>query len=362
MGEMHHAKGSVILVHGIQTRADWYRDVRDCLIDDGFSVHLTNYGWFDLFRFLIPFNVFRNQVKSKIFRQIRAAIRDDPSGEYSIIAHSFGTYIVSHILKDEFDIKIARIIFAGSVVRYDFPFEQLPDRFRDNILNEVATRDPWPALAESVTTGYGSAGTFGFKRPPVFDRWHVGDHSDVLNACHCRKYWLPFLNAGTIEKTTASPKVPIWIRFLNTVRVKYWIALAFVYVLLMGLAIWSYGAPPVTLQAYPGESGWQLSDPGLAKTVNADMDRPCPVAWLFGEKCDGWHARWITGRSWRGVQNYDHSLNNILFPKELLYTYRDPERFWRDLSDAYPSCILITEVMGHLRIARNENCTLETVK
>jgi len=221
-------KKYVILVHGIRTRADWYSGVRSVLMSDGFTVHLTNYDRLDLFRFLLPTNFFRDQVRNKVYRQIRAAIQDDQSGEYSIIAHSFGTYIVSSILQNEFDIKLKRVIFSGSVVRYDFPFEQFSDRFDGNILNEVATRDPWPAMAESVTTGYGSAGTFGFKRPRVIDRWHQGGHSHVVNKDNCKSHWLPFLNEGKIVETNVSTAVPFWINFLSGMRLKYWFVLLLV--------------------------------------------------------------------------------------------------------------------------------------
>jgi len=79
---------------------------------------------------------------------------------FSIIAHSFGTYVVAEILREKFTMQAERVIFCGSVLRYDFPFEQIDGRFKGEIINEVGTADPWPALAESVTTGYGAAGTF----------------------------------------------------------------------------------------------------------------------------------------------------------------------------------------------------------
>ena len=149
------------------------------------------------------------------------AIQSDPNSEYSIIAHSFGTFVVSRILQDEFDLRINRIVFAGSVVRYEFPFEHFSGRFRGELLNEVAARDPWPAFAESITTGYGSAGTFGFKRPGVHDRWNDGGHSAVLNPKDAVAYWLPFLEKGEIIPKTSSTKVPFWIRSLNMLRIKY---------------------------------------------------------------------------------------------------------------------------------------------
>lgn len=153
-------------------------------------------------------------------------MQEDQEGEYSLIAHSFGTYIVAGILQNEFDIKFKRVIFSGSVVKYDFPFEQFSDRFQGNILNDVATRDPWPALAESITFGYGSAGTYGFKRPRIIDRWHIGGHSYLVNSECCERYWLPFLNDGEVVETDVSTKVPAWIGLINMMRLKYWMILA----------------------------------------------------------------------------------------------------------------------------------------
>jgi hypothetical protein len=45
----------------------------------------------------------------------------------------------------------------------DFPFEQYLKRFTIPVINEIGTRDFLPALAESITWGYGSVGTHGFR-------------------------------------------------------------------------------------------------------------------------------------------------------------------------------------------------------
>jgi hypothetical protein len=50
-----------------------------------------------------------------------------------------------------------------------------------------------------VTFGYGSAGTHGFHRTGVRDRWHNGKgHSDFLTPEFCKEYWVPFLRDGKI--------------------------------------------------------------------------------------------------------------------------------------------------------------------
>ena len=108
-------------------------------------------------------------------------------------------------------------------MEYDFPFEKIPESFEPKLLNEVGSRDIWPALAESITWGYGSAGTYGFRRPRVEDRWHYqAKHSTFLNAEFCRKYWVPFLTDRSIVSSDKNPEPPPWwLQILATIQIKY---------------------------------------------------------------------------------------------------------------------------------------------
>ena len=141
----------------------------------------------------------------------------------SVIAHSFGTFVIANLMKEKFNVKFHRVIFCGSVVQYGFPFEQIQNRFAQPIINEVGTRDIWPAIAESVTSGYGSAGTYGFLRPLVRDRWHNGArHGYFLNPAFCKRFWVPFLKddrfvAGDAEAESAR----VWLQILSVVKIKY---------------------------------------------------------------------------------------------------------------------------------------------
>src|SRR5262249_42968062 len=132
-------KHVVILVHGIRDFALWQETVGKSMSEGGFQVEFTNYGRFDLLRFLVPLQYFRRRAIEEVLKQIRIAKQTSGAEEISIIAHSFGTYVVSHILQENFDLKFRRIIFCGSVVRYGFPFEQFYQRFDSPILNEVGT-------------------------------------------------------------------------------------------------------------------------------------------------------------------------------------------------------------------------------
>jgi hypothetical protein len=116
-------------------------------------------------------------------------------------------------------------------------YEQIQDRFKSPIINEVGTRDIWPAIAESVTYGYGSAGTYGFRRPLVRDRWHNGAHHGYfLDSSFCRRFWIPFLRDGTINVASkvAEPP-PNWLKVLTIAKLKHVLALGVLIVTAAGL-------------------------------------------------------------------------------------------------------------------------------
>src|SRR5262249_3021576 len=146
----------VVLLHGIRDFAGWHNNVRAVLERHGFAVELTNYERLDLLRFLVPISHFRKQVVDRIQGQIEQIYTRHPGSRVSFIAHSFGTYALAHVMLRKSDFRSHRIVLCGSVLPYTFPFENLTSRFHSPILNEIGTKDIWPAVAQSVTIGYGS--------------------------------------------------------------------------------------------------------------------------------------------------------------------------------------------------------------
>jgi hypothetical protein len=242
-------KHVVVLMHGIRDFAEWQSVIRHALESAGFTVEPTNYMRLDVVRFLVPVGFFRNQVIQKIWGQIEDIRVIHPGAPISFIAHSFGTYILAEILRRQFSFRAHRVILCGSVVRFDFPFEQIKDRFISPIVNEVGTRDVWPAMAESCTSGYGSAGTYGFRRPRVRDRWHNGKtHSAFLTSEFCQRFWVPFLQSGKIVEGDIPPERPVWwIRLLSVFRIKYLVLLLLA--IAAGLAIF---------RSSPAEGTWGI--------------------------------------------------------------------------------------------------------
>ena len=348
----------VLLVHGIRTHAHWFPPVRDILQENGFIVSFSNYGKYDLARFLMPVNYFRKQTQTNLHRQIRATQQRYPNSELSIIAHSFGTYLVANVLRQEFDLHLRRVIFVGSVVRYDFPFANFATRFTGDILNDVGTHDPWPALAESVTTGYGSTGTYGFKRPHVFDAWNSTTHSEMLSQKHCSQRWIPFLKDGTLPTLPMDSQVPWWIRAISTIKIKYAVAFLLVCTMLWFIVTGIFVSEEFQIRMYPGKEGWSLSDNDIAKTINESLGTRCELEKYLGIDCHGKLAQFITQRDWRTVTHYDSKLNSIPFPSKFELRTRNPLTFWDKLVEEYPTCIEITDTGRDIAIAYSEKCDI----
>jgi hypothetical protein len=227
----------VILVHGINTWAHWMGGVKSTLEKAGFAVAPTSYDRYGIPRFLAPFPRLRRKAIERVVTNIRTAIRrhkrdtgSDPK-RMSVISHSFGTYVISHILTEP-EFHWYRVIFCGSVVRNDFPFDKAEKQF-DALLNEVGTKDFLPALAASAGWDYGSVGSNGLNHPLVETRWHHGlKHSDFLTESFCRKFWVPFLLGNKPIPAGKAIRMPFWIRAITAFPLR-WIILLLVTVLIL---------------------------------------------------------------------------------------------------------------------------------
>src|SRR4051812_9677635 len=120
---MSNGRHVVLLVHGIRTRAEWAQRTAHVLESvPGMQVALVGYGFFDTIRFLLPIRAIRDAPVQRVTTQVRTVL-DSAGGKrtrLSIVAHSFGTYIIAQVLQREPDIRVHRLIFAGSIVPETF--------------------------------------------------------------------------------------------------------------------------------------------------------------------------------------------------------------------------------------------------
>lgn len=217
----------VLLVHGIRTQAEWQQAVVEALqADTGIEVIPTRYEYFDALRFLLPFRLTRARPIERIATLVRDVLAREPRPRLSVLAHSFGTYIIGQILREDGDIKLHRLALFGSILPDDYPWELVSGRV-EQVVNDCGFRDRWPVLAKTVTWGYGSSGAFGFGHPRVRDRFHDLGHSGALSGEFARRYWRPFFAAGKLEKGSSDRSTtPWWLSMLTVVQVKYLLILA----------------------------------------------------------------------------------------------------------------------------------------
>ncbi len=189
----------VALVHGIRTDGGWQEKARQALQKEGeVSVVPLGFEFYDVVRFLGPW---REEPISRIERKLRDLPRLYPDHDLVIIAHSFGTYIISKILQRAPDIRVLRLLLCGSIISAKYKWDSLPHE-KLSCVNDVGTRDVWPVFARVFSFDYGCSGSFGFKDPRVIDRYFNYGHSDFFANDHYERFWRPFVWRGEIA---ASP-------------------------------------------------------------------------------------------------------------------------------------------------------------
>lgn len=335
-------KHVLVLVHGIRTRAPWQITLQNAAQSANFRVVLTNYEYYDAIRLLLPVPYFRNAAVNRVWRLVRDTRVRYPKAQLSFLAHSFGSYIVAEILKREFDFKAHRIVFCGSIVKYDFPFDEVAGKFTSPLINEVGSRDPFPALAESVTWGYGSSGTFGFRNPRVTDRWHELSHSDFMTPEFFAAFWRPFFEHGVERPADAVPTPPpLWIRFISVFKLR-WLLLAGAMLAIAYFAL-REGMKSYTITAADGVG--YLASP--IRSIVASLEEPCtrfaPLEYLRQRRC-------------AGVLRLEDDVEKIVACKPFAWSGRDPYNALQALARTYEGCLVVTTSPGN-RVSVGINCS-----
>jgi len=255
----------VILVHGIRTRAEWLGRIRHLFEAGGRTfVEAAGYEYFDVVRFLCPFWTRRKPVEV-VLKKIRAALvlHENKFDELVIMAHSFGTYIVGRILRENSDMRPDRLLLCGSVLPASYAWDQLPNR-PEAVLNEAGSRDIWPILAKSVTWGYGSTGTFGFQTPGVRDRFHNLAHSDYFKVGFAEKYWVPWIQREVVETTpyeiSSRPPTPLYKNLLEVFPLK-WLGTLIALAMAISVVIYPHSQRTAGTRPQPAEERIVITTP-----------------------------------------------------------------------------------------------------
>jgi pimeloyl-ACP methyl ester carboxylesterase len=165
---------------------------------------------------------------------------DRPGRRPDVIAHSFGAWLIGHALEQNPDIRVGRIILAGSVLRPDFDWSTLlADGRVEAVLNHCGRLDMWSWVSEFFIPDSGPSGYRGFA--PCAGVYNCIEphfrHTTFFRDRHIdrvhRDVWLPFLEmpaqdlSGLAEAAISSPwRQRSWLMRANLIRAGLLVALA----------------------------------------------------------------------------------------------------------------------------------------
>ena len=197
-------KGVIIPIHGIRTHAEsWLPHLCLSASASGWAIAPYIYGYREV-------TILANE-KDKAgvvegFRDWLIEVRRQYTGPISVIAHSFGSYVIGRYLMEANDIaeKFDAVILCASILNKDYNWRlTLDDAVVGRVLNTTSTNDEWvkflpnggvPMLAKDPM--FGNAGCVGFSaQHPRFQQIQsrLLSHNNVFKADVVLGKWLPFL-------------------------------------------------------------------------------------------------------------------------------------------------------------------------
>jgi hypothetical protein len=215
-GQPGRSSGVVFGLHGIRTHAGWHRALYEVLTNEAWQVRTDRwfFGSFSLLQFLTPW---ARSAKVKWFRKayddetkdrrVRHSEREYPS----IVAHSFGTFILGNAMLKYDWLRFDKIILCGSILPVDFPWDKLIERGQvQSVRNEHGVKDIWVRLVGWVVADTGPSGHKGFicTHERLDQEEFYYDHSEYFDSGHIEAKWLPFLQKSLDTIPSNSFSVP----------------------------------------------------------------------------------------------------------------------------------------------------------
>jgi pimeloyl-ACP methyl ester carboxylesterase len=192
---MASAKRVVISLHGIRTRGVWQKELVPVLALGGFVPYALDYGSFSTLALLRPSSLDK-KVRWLLgeYERIRDVTHCDRP---SVIAHSFGTLQIAHLLRKYSEVIFDKVILAAGIVPTNFPWSELLAQDRVMwVMNEYGGKDWWPHLARRLVphAGHCGAAQFTSTHRALHQLEHAyHGHSDYFFQGHFRYQWLPTL-------------------------------------------------------------------------------------------------------------------------------------------------------------------------
>lgn len=192
----------LLSIHGIRTRGEWQDEITSKLSTAGWKHEPWKYGYFSLRQFLLERS--RKAVMESFHEwYLEKCIEFEPDEDKrklfrpSIVAHSFGSYVLGESMQKYREIKFDKIILCGSILPKDFDWPELLGRNQVwRVKNEFGLRDKWASMTGRFVPRTGSSGLSGFDYQSECiqpERFEYHEHSDYFKPGHCETNWIPFL-------------------------------------------------------------------------------------------------------------------------------------------------------------------------
>lgn len=208
--DINEKVGVLVTIHGLNSRAEWNMDIMPIASSQGWIVAPYIYSTNK------PDLLFNKGKRAKVVDDFRDWIYDIQTkfdGRISIIAHSFGTYIVGAYLTGFEDgicppVTFNSIVFTGSILNKEFHWEKYRGLSVGCVYNMIAPNDefvkymPQTELKKYIgmSTLFGKAGFEGFtsKSPMLFQSNNsIFTHTNTIKRDIIETKWMPFLNLNT---------------------------------------------------------------------------------------------------------------------------------------------------------------------
>lgn len=193
----------VIPIHGIRSDAGWIPKFTFLASSSGWAVAPFVYGFESGLILRDP------KRKSEVVNEFRLwldEIRKTFKGSISIVAHSFGSYIIGKYLSEAKDLveTFGGIVLAGSILHTEFDWPGFLEKQEVNmVMNTRSTNDEWVSMLPDGGIKYlgedplmGSAAVNGFKKQHarlVERESGLLKHSNIFESDVITRLWLPFL-------------------------------------------------------------------------------------------------------------------------------------------------------------------------
>jgi alpha-beta hydrolase superfamily lysophospholipase len=164
----------VFVIHGIRDEGYWTDRIaarieqRARARKDGreFATVTAGYGYFPMLSFLTP-GARQQKVEWLMDQYTEAKFRYPNAKRFSYVGHSHGTYLLAKALEDYPAVRFENVLFAGSVVRKAYPWQDIVPRVK-RVMNVRADGDwvvAWfpQALEQVRMQDVGAAGFAGFQ-------------------------------------------------------------------------------------------------------------------------------------------------------------------------------------------------------